>query len=401
MAVAAASSYVGDNKVTKMIFSKYTLSYKWVIMYAKAVLKNLADEGLSSPSFSVSLPCEDNSRELSSWYLHIPRIFDSTETDKLKQIMIPMYLRQNESKNWTKVSKVLIMDCSFSVLNSNTGEVIHTIEIPARDCKLGQANSLENYGTEKFILYKGVTYSSSPYYSPHDKRRLGDVSVPTMKYLWNDTKSLQNNTLTILITANLLCLHGSVKKDVSLSLSIPPDNIRQQLKTVFDEKTLSDVSIECGGEVFQAHRIILASHSPVFKLMLETDMKEKNEKVITITDLDKEVVSDMLTFLYTGSAPNLKVLAKELLNVANKYQLPRLMVMCMYKLKEEIETDNVIEILQLADLHGVKELKGECLEFIKSDSKAVQKTTGWEDLKGNENSNSKSLYMEILEHIIA
>ncbi len=70
---------------------------------------------------------------------------------------------------------------------------------------------------------------------------------------------------------------------------------------------------------------------------------------MTISDLDKEVVSDMLTFLYTGSAPNLEVRAKELLNAANKYQLPRLMVMCKNKLEEEIKTENVIEILQLAD----------------------------------------------------
>ncbi len=39
--------------------------------------------------------------------------------------------------------------------------------------------------------------------------------------------------------------------------------------------------------------------------------------------------------------------------------------MCKDKLEEEIETENVIEILQLADLHGVRELKRECLEFIK------------------------------------
>ncbi len=152
--------------------------------------------------------------------------------------------------------------------------------------------------------------------------------------------------------------------------------------------------------MFQAHRIILASHSPVFKRMLETDMKEKQEKVMTISDLDKEVISDMLTFLYTGSAPNLEIRAKELLNAANKYQLPRLMVMCKDKLEEEIETENVIEIIQLADLHGVRELKRECLEFIKSNSKAVQKTTGWEDLKGIGDSNSKSLCIEILEYII-
>ncbi len=67
------------------------------------------------------------------------------------------------------------------------------------------------------------------------------------------------------------------------------------------------------------------------------------------------------------------------------------MVMCQDELEEEIKTMNVIDILQLADLHGVRELKRECLEFIKSNSKAVQKMTGWEDLKGN--GDSKSLYI--------
>ncbi len=370
--IAGASSYVDDKKVTKMIFSKGTLSYKWVITHAEAVLKNLADNEEKSPSFTVSLPCEDNSSELSSWYLNIPKVADVNQT------MLPIYLCQNESDDWTEDSRVLIMDCSISVLNSNTGAVIHTTKIPARDCKLGQPNSLEEYGTDKFIQYKDISYRRT-----------------TRCYI--NTQYLQNDTLTILINANLLCLHGSVKKDVFLPISA--DNLRKQLKTVFDEKTFSDISIECGGEVFQAHRIILASHSPVFKRMLEADMKEKQEKVITISDLDKEVVSDMLTFLYTGSAPNLEVRAKELLNAANKYQLPRLMEMCKNQLEEEIETENVIEILQLADLHGVRELKRECLEFIKSNSKAVKETTGWKDLKGNGDSNSKLLYVEILEYM--
>ncbi len=33
------------------------------------------------------------------------------------------------------------------------------------------------------------------------------------------------------------------------------------------------------------------------------------------------------------------------------------------------------------------------------DEKAVYKTTGWEDLKGNGDSNSKLLYVEILEYM--
>ena len=45
-------------------------------------------------------------------------------------------------------------------------------------------------------------------------------------------------------------------------------------------------------------------------------MKEKQEGVITISDIDTEVLSEMLTFIYTGSAPNVNVWAKEL---ADKY----------------------------------------------------------------------------------
>ncbi len=205
---------------------------------------------MNSPSFTVSLPC--------GWYLHIPNTGADTQT------MLPIYLCQDESDNWTEDSRVLIMDCSFSVLHSITGEVIHTTKIPARDCKLGQPNSLKEYGTNQFIEFKERNWNSQ---ANHEY----------------NAQYLQNDTLTILINANLLCLHGSVKKEVSFP--VPADNLRQQLKTVFDEKTFSDISIECGGEVFQAHRIILASHSPVFKRMLETDMKEKQEKVITISDL--------------------------------------------------------------------------------------------------------------------
>ncbi len=62
--------------MTKTTFPTSTLSYKWVITHSKAVLKNLVDEEENSPSFTVSLPCEGNSSELSSWYLNIPNTGD-------------------------------------------------------------------------------------------------------------------------------------------------------------------------------------------------------------------------------------------------------------------------------------------------------------------------------------
>ncbi len=57
--------------------------------------------------------------------------------------------------------------------------------------------------------------------------------------------------------------------------------------------------------------------------------------------------------------------------------------MCKDKLEEEIKMEKVIEILQLADLHGVRELKRECLEFIKSNSGIQSEGGGKKVFGGN------------------
>ena len=53
--------------------------------------------------------------------------------------------------------------------------------------------------------------------------------------------------------------------------------------------------------------------------MLETDMKEKEEGRIEIPDITSEVMEDLLAYFCNGSPANLKMLAKELLVVADKY----------------------------------------------------------------------------------
>ena len=50
-------------------------------------------------------------------------------------------------------------------------------------------------------------------------------------------------------------------------------------------------------------------------------------------------------------------LAKKLLRIANKYALSHLFMLCENKLKSEINTDNAIELLMLADLHNSTYLK--------------------------------------------
>ena len=73
------------------------------------------------------------------------------------------------------------------------------------------------------------------------------------------------------------------------------------------------ISIFCGH--------IFAARSPVFNAMFEHEMEERKQGRVEITDVDHEVMREMLRFIYTGKAPNLDKMADDLLAAADKVGL--------------------------------------------------------------------------------
>lgn len=72
------------------------------------------------------------------------------------------------------------------------------------------------------------------------------------------------------------------------------------------------------GIEFFAHKAILAARSPVFAAMFEHEMEEKKQNRVEITDMDPEVLKEMLKFIYTGKAPTIEKLDADLLAAADK-----------------------------------------------------------------------------------
>ena len=58
---------------------------------------------------------------------------------------------------------------------------------------------------------------------------------------------------------------------------------------LLESKTGADVSFEVDGEVFAAHKVILAARSPVFRAQLLGPMKEKNMECIRVEDIEAPV----------------------------------------------------------------------------------------------------------------
>ena len=72
------------------------------------------------------------------------------------------------------------------------------------------------------------------------------------------------------------------------------------------------------------------ARSPVFSAMFEHEMEERKQNRVDITDVDPDVMREMLRFIYTGKAPNLDRMADDLLAASDKvrYYMCRIRLPC-------------------------------------------------------------------------
>ena len=106
---------------------------------------------------------------------------------------------------------------------------------------------------------------------------------------------------------------------------------------------LSDITIQCGSELFAAHKAILAGRSDVFKTMLASDMEEVKSGVIHVTDVTIRALEIILRYIYTGNVKEDKLDSNSLLDIihgAEKYALDELKQCCFRKLAARITDEN-------------------------------------------------------------
>jgi speckle-type POZ protein len=66
------------------------------------------------------------------------------------------------------------------------------------------------------------------------------------------------------------------------------------------------------------HKAILASRSAVFSAMFEHQMIEGKSNRVKIDDVDPDVMTEVLRFIYTGRINNIEKMSDLLLPVADK-----------------------------------------------------------------------------------
>lgn len=170
---------------------------------------------------------------------------------------------------------------------------------------------------------------------------------------------------------------------VDINWTPPASSLEQELPSLghdlammWNKQDLTDVSFHVGRESFSAHRLVLATRSPVFRAELYGLMAESKMASITIHDMEASTFRSMLHYIYHGSLPDAgkadvsSTMAQyqHLLVAADRYAVEGLKKICEDKLcGNGIRIDTVVSMLELAEDHVCPKLKARCFDFLADD----------------------------------
>lgn len=171
-------------------------------------------------------------------------------------------------------------------------------------------------------------------------------------------------------------------------------SLSRDLGLLVDEARLSDFTFIVGDTEFKAHKVILEARSEVFAAMMRYDGEDK----AVIAEMSPAVFREMLTFIYTGKAPNVDCMADKLLVAADKYLLDDLRTLCEKSLYARLTVEGATETLILAHHYSVGGcLKNAVISFIVSHARDVLRSSGWHKLQAS--SEYSDLASQIIEKI--
>ncbi|KAG9144152.1 hypothetical protein Leryth_013793 [Lithospermum erythrorhizon] len=209
------------------------------------------------------------------------------------------------------------------------------------------------------------------------------------------------------------CCVGVVKSQTSgpktYSIPVSPSDIGLHFGQLLESGKGTDVNFDVNGEIFSAHKLMLAARSPVFRAQLFGPMKDQNTQSIKIEDMEAPVFKALLHFIYWDKLPDMEeltgisvkwastLISQHLLAAADRYCLDRLRLLCEANLCEDVAINTVATTLALAEQHHCFQLKSVCLKFVATPQnlRAVMQTEGFEYLKQS----CPHVLTELLEYV--
>ncbi|KAI6204040.1 BTB domain-containing protein [Aphelenchoides besseyi] len=154
--------------------------------------------------------------------------------------------------------------------------------------------------------------------------------------------------------------------EICLSNRLNRDHILDEQANAFNKEELSDFKIQVGDTTF--HRC--SNMTP----------RRASGGVLTIDDLDAEIVEVMLRYLYTGQVNNLRSHCLELFCVADRYALSDLQDICLNSIYENLDMNLIMHCLELAFAYErLDTFRDRVIGFAIMHIQQIKQLDGWKD----------------------
>lgn len=169
------------------------------------------------------------------------------------------------------------------------------------------------------------------------------------------------------------------KLATEVNIDIPSSSLVSDLREFLNEAKLSDVTFIVEGKPVYAHKL-LCMRCSYFRAMFEGQMRESQQKTITINNVSHRVFLALLEYLYTDELEFPMEIAMDLFVAADQFGIERLKRLCEKKILVSINIDTAATILQAANMHIAHDLRQSCMDFILRNFDAVSKTPAFEEM---------------------
>lgn len=160
--------------------------------------------------------------------------------------------------------------------------------------------------------------------------------------------------------------------DSNISLS----ELKDSLLALVGNSKFADIYFIVENEKIPAHYCVLYSRHPTFtRLWFESGMKESNSKEVIIENISVDAWYQLLKYMYSGTI-DLHSLneALDLISVSDQYLLDSLKSHCENYVTTCLNSENVLEVLEVADSCRLTQLKDLCLDLLSNNFSMLSKS---------------------------
>ncbi|KAK6939945.1 LOW QUALITY PROTEIN: BTB/POZ domain, partial [Dillenia turbinata] len=130
-----------------------------------------------------------------------------------------------------------------------------------------------------------------------------------------------------------------------------------------------------------AHKAVLVNRSAVFRAMFENQMEEGLSGTIEISDVSHDALRAFVNYLYTAEACLDDQMARDLLVMAEKYQVKHLKAYCEKFIVSKLNWGNSLSSYASAHQHNAKHLLDAALSLIVENMDKLTKLEEYKELK--------------------